>query len=95
MGVIVFCASTGSLSGLKQAAPMDRAKRLFEDVNADPTVLHAESPGAVPLEGPLAGSTPLTGRQAELVNRQATRLDTRRIGHSEASPTNQTRRTAL
>ncbi len=41
-----------SLSGLKQAAPMDRAKRLFEDVNADPTVLHAESPGAVPLERP-------------------------------------------
>ena len=41
-----------SPSGLKQAAPMDRAKRLFEDVNADPTVLHAGSPGAVPLEGP-------------------------------------------
>ena len=41
-----------SLSGLKQAAPMDRAKRLFEDVNADPTVIHAESPGAVAVEGP-------------------------------------------
>ena len=65
---------------------MDRAKRLFEDVNADPTVIHAESPGAVPLEGPLADPTPLTGRQAELVDCQATRLDTRRIGNSEASP---------
>ena len=83
------------LSGLNWTAPMDQAKRLFEDVNAVPTVLHAESPGAVPLEGPLAGSTPLTGRQAELVDCQAARLDTRRIRNSVASPTNQTRRTAL
>ena len=74
---------------------MDRAKRLFEDINANPTVLRAESPGAVPLEGPLADPTPLTGRQAELVNCQATRLDTRRIGNSVASPISQTRRTAL
>ena len=40
------------LSGLNWTAPMDQAKRLFEDVNAVPTVLHAESPGAVPLEHP-------------------------------------------
>ena len=41
-----------SLSGLNRAAPIDQAKRLFEDVNADPTVLHARSPGAVSLERP-------------------------------------------
>ncbi len=31
---------------------MEQAKRLFEDVDAVPTVIHAESPGALPLEGP-------------------------------------------
>ena len=74
---------------------MDRAKRLPNDGIGGPYRTALGTPGAVPLEGPLAGSTPLTGRQAELVNRLATRLDTRRIRNSVASPTNQTRRTAL
>ena len=47
-----------SLSGLTQAAPMDRAKRLFEDVIGRPyrTVLGA--PGAVAVVGPPSGLCP-------------------------------------
>ena len=51
-GGVCFLRFHWSLSGLKRAAPLYWAKRLFEDVNADPTVLHAGAPGAVALEGP-------------------------------------------
>ena len=85
-----------NLSGLNRAAPMYRAKRLSDDVVGRP-YRHTRwiSRGASVRRPPLADSIPLTGRQAELVNRQAPRLDTRRIRNSEASPVNQTRRTAL
>ena len=85
-----------SMSGLMQAAPMDRAKRLSSDVVGRPyRITRGSSRGTSVRRSPLAGSTPLTGRQAELVNCQATRSDARRIGHSVASPVKQTRRTAL
>ena len=54
-----------SLSGLKQAAPLHPAKRLSNDVIGRPYRTTLGTPGAVAVEGPLADSTPLTGRQAD------------------------------
>ena len=41
-----------NLSGLKQAAPIDRAKRLFNDVVGRPYRTIWGAPGAVAVEGP-------------------------------------------